>query len=593
MHRSRSNEKAKDFSGTMRQLLVYSKSYLWIIIIALVLSLLSSIFAIIGPDKLKDMTNIITEGLATQINITKIKQIGFILIILYSLSMIFNYIQGIIMALVSNKIAKKMRSEIAIKINKIPLSYFDNTTIGDILSRVTNDVDLISHTLNSSLSTLVSASTLFLGSLFMMYYTNWIMASSALICTFLGFSLIIIILKHSQKYFYRVQEDLGNINGHIEQTFSNQSVVKVYSATEEFNNEFRTINNRLFKNGKNSQFFSGLMMPLMGFVGNFGYVVVCLIGAVLTVKGIISFGVIVAFMIYIRLFTNPLNQFAQSLNQLQSTAAASERVFEFLTLEEESSEKNKTNYLEKDKVKGYIEFKNVNFSYKPDKQIINNFSFKAKPGQKIAIVGPTGAGKTTIVNLLMRFYDIESGEILIDGISTKELRRDNIHDLFTMVLQDTWIFEGTIKDNIKYNQKNISDEDVVNVCKMVELDHYIKTLPKGYNTILSDIDNLSSGQKQLLTIARSLLNDKPFLIFDEATSNVDTRTEQIVQKSLDKLSKNKTSFIIAHRLSTIKNADLIIVLKDGKIIEHGIHEELLKKNGFYAELYNSQFQIIS
>ncbi|MBQ6687164.1 MAG: ABC transporter ATP-binding protein [Bacilli bacterium] len=583
-------EKPKDFKVAIQKLLKYNKSYVSLIIIALILSMISSILAIIGPDKLKDMTNVITKGLLTGIDTDKIKSIGIVLICFYAASLIFNYIQGLIMAIVTNKFSKNMRREISIKINKLPLAYFDKTTIGDILSRVTNDVDTIGQTLNDSIGSLVSSITMFLGSLFMMFYTNWILAITAIVSTIIGFVLMATILSRSQKYFSNLQKEIGNMNGHIEEVYSGHNVVKVYNAKKEVDEEFDLINERLFINGKKSQFYSGLMPPLMGFIGNFGYVAVCVVGALLTMNNVISFGVIVAFMIYIRLFSQPLTNIAQCLNELQSTAAASERVFEFLEAPEMADESNKKIILNKASVKGNIEFKNIKFGYTKDKEIIKGFSSKIKAGEKVAIVGPTGAGKTTIVNLLMRFYEIDSGDILIDGISTKELTRDNIHNLFTMVLQDTWLFEGSIKENIRYNQDSVTDDEIINACKVVGLDHFIRTLPKGYDTILNDVDSLSAGQKQLLTIARCMVLNTPFLILDEATSNVDTRTEILVQEAMDKLTKGRTSFIIAHRLSTIKNADLILVLKDGNIIEQGNHKTLLEKNGFYAELYNSQFE---
>lgn len=583
-------EKPKNFKVAVKKLLKYNKSYVSLIFIALILSMISSILAIIGPDKLKDMTNVITKGLLTGINTDKVKSIGIVLICFYATSLIFNYIQGLIMAIVTNKFSKNMRREISIKINKLPLAYFDKTTIGDILSRVTNDVDTIGQTLNDSIGTLVSSTTMFLGSLFMMFYTNWILAITAIVSTIIGFVLMATILSRSQKYFSNLQKEIGNMNGHIEEVYSGHNVVKVYNAKKEVDEEFDLINERLFINGKKSQFYSGLMPPLMGFIGNFGYVAVCVVGALLTMNNVISFGVIVAFMIYIRLFSQPLTNIAQCLNELQSTAAASERVFEFLEAPEMADESNKKTILNKASVKGNIEFKNIKFGYTKDKEIIKGFSSKIKAGEKVAIVGPTGAGKTTIVNLLMRFYEIDSGDILIDGISTKELTRDNIHNLFTMVLQDTWLFEGSIKENIRYNQVSVTDDEIINACKVVGLDHFIRTLPKGYDTILNDVDSLSAGQKQLLTIARCMVLNTPFLILDEATSNVDTRTEILVQEAMDKLTKGRTSFIIAHRLSTIKNADLILVLKDGNIIEQGNHKTLLGKNGFYAELYNSQFE---
>ena len=593
MHGPRRNnsEQAKDFVGSIKKIFEYSKKYNLFIIIALLLSSLSSILAIIGPDKFKKITNIVTEGLMTKIDLEAIKKIAFVLLILYVLSFVFNYVQGFIMAVVTNKFSKKMRADIATKINNLPLSYFDKTTIGDILSRVTNDVDSICMTLNHSLGALVSAFTMFVGSIIMMFYTNYILAITAILSSVIGFIFMVGIMMRSQKYFNSFQKGLGDINGHIEEVFSGHNVIKVYSATDEMNKKFDNINEQLFKDGLKSQFYSGLMQPFMNFIGNFGYVMVCIIGAVLTMKGVISFGVIVAFMIYVRLFTNPLSQFASGFNELQSTAAASERVFDFLSVTEMTQEDNESFVkLDKNTIKGDLEFKNVSFGYNPDKTIIKNFSAKIKSGQKVAIVGPTGAGKTTLVNLLMKFYDIDSGDILIDGVSIKNITRDNIHDLFTMVLQDTWLFNGTIKENIVYNKEAVSNTEIEEACKAVGLNHFIKTLSQGYDTLITDNDSMSAGQKQLLTIARSILKNTPFVILDEATSSVDTRTEELVAKAMDKLSKGKTSFIIAHRLSTIRNADLILVIKDGNIVEQGKHSDLLKKNGFYAELYNSQFQ---
>lgn len=590
MHNKINNvEKSTDFKGSLIKALSFNKKYIPFVASALLLSMLSSILTIIGPDKLKEITNVITAGLMTKIDIDKVSKIATILLVIYALSFIFNYVQGFIMATVTNKFSKDLRSSISNKINKLPLSYFDGTTIGDVLSRVTNDVDTLAHNLNQSLVTLISALTMFIGSIIMMIYTNGILAITAILSSFIGFSLMITIIKKSQKYFVNVQNGLGDVNGHIEEVFSGQNIVKVYNATDEMKNKFDELNDKLFEDSRKSQFYSGLMHPIMGFIGNFGYIAVCIVGALLVLKGHISFGVIVAFMIYVRLFTNPLSQFAQGMSSLQSASAASERVFKFL-FEEEMSKENNTVKLNKKDVKGNIEFQNVKFGYNKDKIIIKNFSASIKPGQKIAIVGPTGAGKTTIVNLLMKFYDIKEGDIKIDNLSIKDITRENVHSLFTMVLQDTWIFNGTIKDNIVYNKKNISDKKIKEVCNLVGLDHYIKTLPKGYDTVLGDNDNLSLGQKQLLTIARAMIDDKPFIILDEATSNIDTRTEKIVISAMDKLTKNKTSFIIAHRLSTIKNADLILVMDKGNIVEQGTHEELINKNGFYAELYNSQFQ---
>ena len=515
-------------------------------------------------------------------NIDKIKNIAILLICIYLISAIFEYFEAILMTDVSNNFARKLRGNISSKINKLPLKYFDKHAIGDILSRVTNDVDTIAQSMNQSLSTLVSAITLFVGTTIMMFVTNSVMAITAILASLFGFVFMALVLAKSQKYFVAKQNELGALNGHIEEVYSGLNVVKTYNGEKISNEKFDELNDKLYKANWKSGFLSGLMMPMMSFIGNFGYVAVCVVGALLALNGHISFGVIVAFIVYVRLFVSPLSQIAQAMTSLQSTSAASERVFEFLDEKEMADESNIKTTLDKEKVKGNIEFKNVEFKYEGnDKPTIKNFSAKAKAGEKVAIVGPTGAGKTTMVNLLMKFYDINKGEILIDGVSTKDLTRSNIHDLFTMVLQDTWVFNGSIKDNIIYNTSDVSMEMVESVCKTVGLDHFIKTLPNGYDTILSDNDSVSAGQRQLLTIARGMIQNAPFLILDEATSNVDTRTEELVQKAMDKLTEGKTSFIIAHRLSTIK----------GNIIEQGTHDELMKQNGFYAELYNSQFKL--
>lgn len=581
-------EKAKDFKKSFASLIAYSRKYVPAIIIALILAVTGTIFSIIGPNKIQDLTDLITEGFMTGIDMDGIKEIAVLLVVLYSLGFVFTYVQHFIMTTVTQKISKGLRAAISDKINKVPLNYFNKTSLGDVLSRVTNDVDMIGQTLNMSIGNLVTAVTMLIGSLFMMIYTNWIMAATAVFATLIGFALMMFIMGKSQKHFIRQQTELGNINGHIEEVYTGHNVVKVYNGTKKAVDEFEEINGRLYDSAWKSQFLSGIMQPLMGFIGNFGYVAVCVVGAALVMNDKITFGVIVAFMMYIRLFTNPLSQIAQAATSLQTTAAASERVFEFLAAEEMEDESGKTKRLET--AKGDVEFKNVKFGYVDDKIIIHNFSAHAKAGQKIAIVGPTGAGKTTMVNLLMRFYELNSGEILIDGVPINQLTRENVHDLFCMVLQDTWLFEGTIRENIVYSKEGVTDEDIARACKAVGIDHFIRTLPKGYDTVLNDKANLSAGQKQLITIARAMIENAPLLILDEATSSVDTRTEIQIQNAMDKLTEGRTSFVIAHRLSTIKNADLILVMKDGDIIESGNHEELLAKNGFYAELYNSQFE---
>ena len=595
-------EKAKDFKSAVKRLVKELGKFKILIIIALILAIAGAVLSISAPDRLSKLTDEIQAGIIPkmengqiimpEINMDAIKSIAISLVILYLFSAICTFIQSICMTEVANNFARSLRTRISVKINKLPLSYFDRHQSGDTLSRVTNDVDTIAQTMNQSLGTLVSNITLFLGSIIMMFYTNWIMALTAILSSLLGFMGMFAVLSKSQKYFVAKQEELGNLNGHIEEVYSGLNVVKAYNGKKESDKKFDEYNQKVCEANRKSQFLSGIMQPIMNFIGNFGYVAVCIVGAVLTMNNIISFGVIIAFITYVRLFTNPLSQIAQSMTSLQSTAAASERVFEFLD-EKEMADQSKINKtLDKNNVKGKIEFDNVVFQYdNNDKPTIKNFTATAEPGQKIAIVGPTGAGKTTMVNLLMKFYDINSGDIRIDGVSTKELSRENIHSFFTMVLQDTWLFEGTVKENIIYNQKNVSDERVKEVCKEVGLDHFIRTLPKGYDSYLSENDSVSAGQRQLLTIARGMIQDSPFLILDEATSNVDTRTEELVQVAMDKLTEGRTSFIIAHRLSTIKNADLILVMKDGNIVEQGNHEQLMAKNGAYAELYNSQFEL--
>ncbi len=585
-------EKAKDFKGTWKKLIAYCKPFLPIIIIAIICASGGAILTLVGPNTLKRITNLITDGIMTGIDLPAVTKICVMLVIIYLSSWILSLSQGYIMATVTQKVSKKLRTDVSEKINRLPVSYYNRTSYGDVLSRVTNDVDTIGQTLNQSIGALVSATTLFLGSLIMMLTTNAIMTLAAVGATIIGFVLMMVIMSKSQKYFSRQQKNLGAMNGHVEEIYAGHNVVKLYNCEKDAKKRFNHINSALCDSAFKSQFLSGLMMPIMIFIGNFGYVAVCVTGAVLVMNGTISFGVIVAFMLYVRLFTQPLSQLAQVATSLQSTAAASERVFAFLGETEMADESHKTTKLTD--IKGEVEFRNVRFGYEDsDVTVIHDFSARAMPGQKIAIVGPTGAGKTTMVNLLMRFNEIQSGGIFIDGVPTSEITRENVHDLFCMVLQDTWMFEGTIKENIVYCKEGVSDAEVVKACKAVGIHHFIKTLPQGYDTVLGDDSSLSAGQKQQITIARAMIKNAPMLILDEATSSVDTRTELLIQKAMDKLMEGRTSFVIAHRLSTIKNADVIFVMRDGDIVESGSHQELLEKGGFYAELYNSQFEKIS
>ena len=596
MPRQTVNEKPKKFKKTLKEMAGYLMPYFPLILIAVVASVIATILQIIGPDKLKLITDEITKGLpkivkgkpvVTAIDMDSVKSITLMLLIFYLSSLVLNLLQRFIMADVTQKISKSFREEIAKKINRLPFSYFDNTTFGDILSRVTNDVDTISQSLNQSVGALLTSIVMLIGTVVMMIYNSGILTITTILSSLVGFVFITIIMKKSQKYFKEQQQNLGDINGQIEEVYTGHNVIKAYNAGARAVDEFEQTNTKLYTSAWKSQFLSGLMMPIMQFAGNFSYVMVCIVGGALAINGKISFGVIVAFMIYVRLFTNPLSDIAQSFNTLQRAAAAGERVFEFLN-EKELEEENVTEKL--DRAKGEVEFKDVRFGYNPDKIIIKDFSVKVNPGEKIAIVGPTGAGKTTIVNLLMRFYEINDGQILVDGIDTKNLSRENLRDQFCMVLQDSWVFEASVRENITFGEKDITDEELIDVCKRVNLDHFIRTLPQGYDTILNDKQSLSQGQLQLLTIARAMVSHAPMLILDEATSSVDTRTEIIVQDAMDELAKGRTSFVIAHRLSTIKNADLILVMKDGDIVEKGKHDELLSRNGFYAQLYNAQFE---
>lgn len=580
--------RAKDFKGTWKKLLVYCRSYYVPILIAVLCAAAGTIFTLVGPDQLSDLTKVITNGLLGAIDMEEVSRIGFLLVTLYVCGAVLNFTQHFIMTTISQRVSRRMRSQICVKINRLPMSFYGRTSNGDILSRVTNDVDMISQSLNQSVGMLVSAITLFAGSLIMMLVTNVIMAVTAVAAVFLGFLLMSLITGHSQKYFSRQQRHLGELNGQIEEIYSGHTVVKAYNGEEEAGKKFEEMNGKLKQSAFRAQCLAGMMQPLMIFIGNLGYVAVCVMGAVLTMNHQIGFEVIVAFMMYVRFFTQPLSQIAQAVQSLQSGAAAGERVFEFLEAEEMQEESGKNAHL--DRVRGEVEFDHVKFGYTDDKVIIHDFSAHALPGQKIAIVGPTGAGKTTLVNLLMRFYELQGGEIRIDGVPTSALRREEVHSQFCMVLQDTWLFEGTIRENLVYCTPEVPEGRMEEACRAVGLDHFIHTLPRGYDTPLNDQLNLSQGQKQQLTIARAMIADKPMLILDEATSSVDTRTEQQIQSAMDALMKGRTSFVIAHRLSTIKNADLILVLKDGDVIESGTHQELLDRNGFYAGLYNSQFE---
>ncbi len=583
-------EKPKDLIGTWKKLLDYCKKYIAFIVIALLCAAGGTVLTLAGPDKLSEITGYIQQGVISgNVDLDAVFGVAITLVFFYAASWILSTTQSFIMATITQKVSKSMRKDISCKINKLPMNYYNHTSTGDVLSRVTNDVDTIGQSLNQSVGSLITQIVLFFGSLIMMFVTNWIMALTAVAATFIGLVIMLTIMSRSQKYFTRQQKDLGAINGHVEEIYAGHTVVKAYNGEAQAEEEFDRLNNNLRSSGFKAHCLSSLMMPLMTFIGNFAYVAVCIVGGTLAINGNIGIEVIVAFMLYVRYFTQPLSQMSQSVQSLQSAAAAGERVFEFLEAKEMDDESNKTKKLEN--VKGLVEFENVKFGYDDsEKTVINNFSAIAKPGQKIAIVGPTGAGKTTMVNLLMRFYEIQGGNIKIDGVSTKDVTRENVHDQFCMVLQDTWLFEATIKENLIYSTQNVTDEKVHEACKAVGLDHFIKTLPHGYDTVLTDQVNLSQGQKQQLTIARAMIADKPMLILDEATSSVDTRTEIQIQDAMDKLMHGRTSFVIAHRLSTIKNSDLILVMKDGGIIESGNHEELLEKGGFYAELYNSQFE---
>ena len=595
-------EKPQDFGGVMKKLVHFCRHYIPAIIVALVLGAIGTVCQIVGPDKLKDMTNEIAKGLPALVNgkpvlgaidMDAVTHIAWLLVALYVGYAVLCYVQSWMMANVTQRTAQELREAISVKINKLPLKYFDKVSYGDVLSRITNDVDAIGQTLGQSVGSLITSVTLFVGALIMMFYNNVIMTVCAIVSSLVGLLIMGVIMKVSQKYFSRQQIALGDVNGHVEEMYAGHTVVKAYCGEADSIRAFEKYNGDLYDSGWKSQFLSGLMMPLMNFVGNFGYVVVCVVGAVLAMDGKIEFGVIVAFMMYIRLFTQPLSQFAQAFQNLQRCAAASERVFGFLEEPEMADESDKQALLGVNgkPVRGDVEFSHVKFGYDPSKTIINDFSASVKSGQKVAIVGPTGAGKTTMVNLLMRFYEISGGSIAIDGVDTKSVPRWNVHDQFSMVLQDTWVFRGTVRENIAYSKPDVTDKQIEDACKAVGLHHYIMSLPNGYDTVLDDKATLSQGQKQLLTIARAMVEDAPILILDEATSSVDTRTEELIQKAMDALTVDRTSFVIAHRLSTIRDADMILVMNHGDIVESGTHEELLAKGGFYADIYNSQFAL--
>lgn len=582
-------KKNSEQPGTWSRLLQYCRSHIPVILIAVVSAAAGTILTLLGPDQLSELTDLITAGIATGIDLDAVASIGFFLIFIYALSAVLSLGQGLIMSMVTQKVSRSLRSDLSRKMNRLPISYYNKSATGDILSRVTNDVDTIGQALNQSVGTLVTAIALFAGSMIMMFKTNVIMTLTGIAATLIGFGLMSVIMKKSQKYFQSQQEFLGKINGHVEEVYTGHTVVKAYNGEAQMRGTFESLNQSLKQSAFKAQFLSGLMMPLMTFIGNLGYVAVCVVGAVLAINGSISFGVIVAFIMYVRFFTQPLAQMAQAAQNLQAASAASRRVFEFLDAAEMDNEDHKKTRLVT--AEGHVTFEHVQFAYEEtDNLVIKDFSTEVQPGQKIAIVGPTGAGKTTLINLLIRFNELSGGEIYIDGSPISSLTRENIHDLFCMVLQDTWMFEGTVRENLVYNKTGVTDAEIEAACRSVGLHHFIQTLSHGYDTVLSDKVNLSAGQKQQLTIARAMLKNAPMLILDEATSSVDTRTELLIQQAMDKLMEGRTSFVIAHRLSTIKNADVILVLKDGDILESGSHSELLAKNGFYAELYNSQFE---
>ncbi|MCD8190740.1 MAG: ABC transporter ATP-binding protein/permease [Clostridiales bacterium] len=582
--------KAKNMRGALASLLSYCKSQTGIILFALVLAAIGAVFTIIGPNQISRLTDYIYDGLSTEIDMAGVQSVALLLLGIYLASALCSFVQHYIMQTVTQRTAKRLRGDIDTKINRLPLKFFSGNAAGDVLSRMTNDVDMIGQAMSNSLSNLVTAIAQLVGCLIMMYYTDWVLATTTVLSTLIGLVLMVVIMSRSQKYFTARQESLGTLNGYIEEMYAGHDVIHILNAEDEAKETFSSMNQAVKTANFRSQFLSGLMQPLMTFVGNLGYVAVCVVGAWQIIEGNITFGVITAFLIYTRLFESPLRQISQAMTQVQSCAAASERVFEFLSEEEMEDESDKTQRIEQ--VRGEVEFRHVKFAYPnaPEKEIIHDFSAKVQPGQKVAIVGPTGAGKTTMVNLLMRFFEPTGGTILIDGVPTTDIPRSNVHNQFGMVLQDTWLFEGTVRENLLYNTKGVTEEQMINACKACGIHNFIQALPHGYDSVLSDNTAISAGQKQLMTIARAMIQNSPMLILDEATSSVDTKTEMLTQQAMDKLTDKRTSFVIAHRLSTIKNADLILVMREGDIVEQGSHEELLAQNGFYAELYNSQFE---
>ena len=579
-----------DLKGALNDLSAYMRKSLGVVILALVLAALSAVLTIIGPDQVGKIATIMSDGLLGGIDLAAIARVGILLAVIYGLSALFGFIQHYIMASVTLKMSYRMRAELSEKINRVPQKYFNFHAQGDILSRITNDVSTLQQGLTNSLPTIISAATQFAGCLIMMFVTEWRLALAALGITLVGLLLVVFIMSRSQKYFTARQESLGKLNGYVEEMYSGHEVVRISRAAEPVGMTFDTLNDAVYDANWRSQFLSGVMQPLMNVIGNLSYVAVCVLGSILAIQGIIDIGVIVSFILYVRLFTSPLTQIAQGMTNLQTASASAHRIFDFLGSEELPDESEKPELPRP--VRGEVDFEHVRFSYpdSPDKIIIKDFSAHVAPGQKVAIVGPTGAGKTTMVNLLMRFYEISDGCIRIDGVPSSELSREDVHKLFGMVLQDTWLFEGTVRENLVYNLSDVTDEQLNRVCRACGLDKFVRSLPDGFDTVLSESTSISAGQKQLLTIARAMLQNAPMLILDEATSSVDTRTELLIQRAMDKLTENRTSFVIAHRLSTIKNADLILVMKDGDIIESGTHETLMQRNGFYAALYNSQFE---